>query len=105
MFWSRLLFRCGGLTVLLVVFGAGSPAFGQQEFGFDNRRPSGQPYLDPEESLRRMLVPPGFEIKLFAAEPDIINPIAMTVDERGRLWVVECYEYPSRTPPGKMPRD
>ncbi len=105
MFWFRLLFRCCGLIVLFVVFGTCSPCFGQQEFGFDNRRPSGQPYLDPEESLRRMLVPPGFEIKLFAAEPDIINPIAMTIDERGRLWVVECYEYPARTPPGKMPRD
>ena len=77
----------------------------QQEFGFVNTQPSGQPYLSPEESLRRMTVPPEFEIKVFAAEPDIINPIAMTVDERGRLWVVECFEYPSRTPPGKMPRD
>ena len=50
-------------------------------------------------------MPPGFEVKLFAAEPDIINPIAFTVDERGRLWVVECYEYPKRTPAGKKPRD
>src|SRR5437660_1840773 len=77
----------------------------QGEFGFVNTRPSGQPYLTPEESVRRMRVPPGWEVKVFAAEPEIINPIAFTVDERGRLWVVECYEYPKRTPPGKKPRD
>ena len=43
--------------------------------------------------------------RVFAAEPDIINPVAFTIDERGRLWVVECFEYPSRTPKGKKPRD
>jgi putative membrane-bound dehydrogenase-like protein len=77
----------------------------QSEFGFVNTKPSGQPYLAPEESLKRLHVPPEFEVKLFAAEPDIINPIAFTVDERGRLWVVECYEYPKRTPKGQKPRD
>jgi putative membrane-bound dehydrogenase-like protein len=86
---------------LLVV----SSALGQSEYGFVNTRPSGQPYLSPEESVKRLRVPEGWEVKVFAAEPDIINPIAFTVDERGRLWVVECYEYPKRTPPGKVPRD
>src|SRR6516162_2783030 len=80
-------------------------ALAQKEFGFDNTRASGQPYLKPEESLKRLVVPPGYEVKVFAAEPDIINPIAFTVDERGRLWVVECYEYPRRTAKGKKPRD
>jgi putative membrane-bound dehydrogenase-like protein len=79
--------------------------FAQKQYGFDNTKSSGQPYLAPAESLRRLQVPPGWEVKLFAAEPDIINPVAFTVDERGRLWVVECYEYPNRTPAGKQPRD
>jgi putative membrane-bound dehydrogenase-like protein len=77
----------------------------QKEHGFDNSKPSGQPYLDPQESEKRMQAPPGFEVKLFAAEPDIINPIAFSIDERGRLWVVECYEYPKKTPKGQKPRD
>jgi putative membrane-bound dehydrogenase-like protein len=77
----------------------------QKEYGFDNTRPSGQPYLKPEESLRRMKVADGFEVKLFAAEPMVINPIAMTVDEKGRVWVIESFEYPRRTPKGRMPRD
>jgi putative membrane-bound dehydrogenase-like protein len=84
---------------------AASPVFGQREYGFDNSKPSGQPYLKPEESLRRMKVADGFEVGLFAAEPMVINPVAFTVDERGRLWVVECFEYPKRTAKGKMPRD
>jgi putative membrane-bound dehydrogenase-like protein len=94
------------LSALAVLLCLPLPAsLGQSEYGFVNTRPSGQPYLSPEESVKRMRVPPGWEVKVFAAEPDIINPISFTVDERGRLWVVECYEYPKRTPPGKKPRD
>src|SRR5438046_4548858 len=52
-----------------------------------------------------MKVPDGFTVSAFAAEPMVVNPIAFTVDERGRVWVLECFEYPKRTPPGKMPRD
>ena len=77
----------------------------RRNFGFDNRKSSGQPYLSPEESVRRMKVADGFEVKLFAAEPQVFKPVAMTVDERGRVWVIECFEYPKRTPKGKMPRD
>jgi putative membrane-bound dehydrogenase-like protein len=90
-------------AVLLTACAA--PALAQKEYGFDNRKSSGQPYLAPEESVRRMKVADGFEVKLFAAEPMVVNPIAMTVDERGRVWVIECFEYPKRTPKGKMPRD
>ena len=52
-------------------------AFAQREYGFDNRKPSGQPYLSPDESVRRMKVADGFEVKLFAAEPMVVNPVAM----------------------------
>src|SRR5262249_57160863 len=88
---------------LLVLCARCAPA--QKEFGFDNRKSSGQPYLDPAESVKRMKVADGFEVKLFAAEPMVVNPIAMTVDEKGRVWVIECFEYPKRTPKGQMPRD
>src|SRR5262245_1095129 len=90
-----------GLVLLVLA----SPSWAQKEFGFDNRKTSGQPYLTPEESVKRLKVPPGYEVKVFAAEPDVVNPIAFTVDERGRLWVVECFEYPKRTPKGQKPRD
>ncbi len=51
--------------------------------------------LPPEESEKLIQVPAGFDLELFASEPDIINPIAMNWDERGRLWVIETVDYPN----------
>src|SRR4051812_39135257 len=84
---------------------SGAEARAQKNFGFDNRKASGQDYISAEESVKQFKVPPGWEVTVFAAEPDVINPIAFSIDERGRVWVVECFEYPSRTPKGQKPRD
>src|SRR5262245_22777209 len=43
--------------------------------------------LSPAEALAKVKVPEGFSVSLFAAEPDVQQPIAITTDERGRLWV------------------
>jgi putative membrane-bound dehydrogenase-like protein len=48
----------------------------------------------PPEAAKRITVPPGFRVALSAAEPDVVQPIAMTLDHRGRLWVVENHSYP-----------
>lgn len=48
----------------------------------------------PEEARAKMTVPEGYEVRCFAHEPMVQNPVAMTWDHRGRLWVVEAYEYP-----------
>jgi putative membrane-bound dehydrogenase-like protein len=50
--------------------------------------------LPSAEALKRITVPQGFKVTLFAHEPDIRQPIAMAFDDRGRLWVCECYSYP-----------
>src|SRR6516164_7331855 len=94
-----------GLLALFVLGFLTPLTLAQKEYGFDNTKSSGQPYLKPEESVKRMKVADGFEVKLFAAEPMVINPIAMTVDEKGRVWVIESFEYPKKTPKGMMPRD
>ena len=47
------------------------------------------------DAQRFMQTPAEFEVKLFASEPDIIKPITMAFDERGRLWVVEAMDYPN----------
>lgn len=57
--------------------------------------PKLQAPLSAEESQKLMQIPPGFELELFAQEPDIINPISMAWDERGRLWVIETVDYPN----------
>lgn len=61
--------------------------------------------LSPEASLKHWQVPPGFELQLFAAEPDVVNPIAMAWDERGRLWVAETIDYPNDKQPEGQGRD
>ena len=48
----------------------------------------------PEEARAKMSVPEGYEVRCFAHDPMVQNPVAMTWDHRGRLWVVEAYEYP-----------
>jgi putative membrane-bound dehydrogenase-like protein len=55
------------------------------------------PFLTPKEALERVQVPPGFRVTLFASEPHVQQPIGMTFDARGRLWVAENYTYADRT--------
>jgi putative membrane-bound dehydrogenase-like protein len=55
----------------------------------------------PEDAVRRMRVPDGFTAQLVAAEPQIRQPLSITFDERGRLWVVQYLQYPN--PAGLKP--
>jgi putative membrane-bound dehydrogenase-like protein len=64
------------------------------------RRPSAAG-LDPKEAAAAMTAPTGFRVQLFAGEPDVKQPVAMALDDRGRLWVAEAYTYPKRAPEGK----
>ena len=68
-------------------------------------KPADNPAYSPEEARKRFTLLPGFEARLFASEPEVVNPVAMTWDDRGRLWVVELYEYPLGTKPGEKGRD
>jgi len=61
--------------------------------------------LAPAESAKHMVVPAGFEARLFAADPDILKPICMAWDERGRLWVGETIDYPNELRPPGQGRD
>lgn len=61
--------------------------------------------LSPEESQKHYIMPVGFDLKLFAAEPKIGKPIALTWDERGRLWVAETVDYPNEMRPAGQGRD
>jgi putative membrane-bound dehydrogenase-like protein len=54
----------------------------------------------PQEAARALRLPPGFRATLFAGEPDVRQPIAFEIDDRGRLWVAECYSYPEWKPEG-----
>jgi hypothetical protein len=54
-----------------------------------------------KEAAGKMTVPDGFKVTLFAGEPDVVQPIAFTFDDRGRMWVVECVTYPNWVRDGK----
>jgi putative membrane-bound dehydrogenase-like protein len=60
-----------------------------------NPAPRLQAPLAAAESQKHIQVPSGFELQLFATEPDVVNPITMAWDEKGRLWVVETVDYPN----------
>ncbi len=50
----------------------------------------------PEDALKGITLQDGFQATLFAAEPDVHQPIALATDDRGRLWVAENYTYAER---------
>ena len=57
--------------------------------------------LPADRAAQEATLPPGFAMKLFAAEPDIVQPIAFCLDDRGRLWVAEGLTYPTRAKDGE----
>ena len=62
--------------------------------------------LDPAESLKHMVLPVGFEARLFVSEGDLGGkPISMNWDERGRLWVLITVDYPNEMQPEGQGRD
>lgn len=54
-----------------------------------------------EKTVAQMHVPEGFRVDLVLAEPDLHQPVAFTFDEKGRMWVIEAYSYPSKRAPGE----
>jgi len=57
-------------------------------------------FQTPEEEMAGFHLPSGFEINLYASEPDITKPINMEFDDRGRLWVTHSIEYPNEASSG-----
>ncbi|SMO73624.1 PVC-type heme-binding CxxCH protein [Fodinibius sediminis] len=62
--------------------------------GSHGRSGEGAPPLDPEQARASMTVMDGFKVELFAHEPMVQDPVAMEVDEEGRMYVVEMRSYP-----------
>ena len=52
-----------------------------------------QAQLSPEETLKKFTVADGLQVELFAAEPMLINPTSIDIDEKGRVWVCEAVNY------------
>jgi len=62
-------------------------------------------YIDGKEGISKLKVPKNFKINLFADEkmfPELVNPVQMQVDGKGRLWVAAWNTYPKWEPLQKM---
>lgn len=59
--------------------------------------------LSPEASVAQFRLPDGLKLELVAAEPEIVDPVAIRFDEFGRLWVVEMRDYPNGPGEGRPP--
>ncbi len=60
--------------------------------------------LSPDQSQAAfLLADPELRIELAAAEPEVIDPVAIRFDEDGRMWVVEMRDYPLGPPAGGAP--
>ena len=57
--------------------------------------------LSPTEACLDATLPAGFKMNVFAAEPDVVQPIAFCQDEKGRIWVAQGLSYPRRREEGK----
>lgn len=73
-------------TILAVSLGIQSQGNGQS---------TDQPLLPANQAARTMIVPDGFQVTVFASEPDVQQPIGFCIDDQSRLWVAEAYNYPN----------
>src|SRR2546429_1809439 len=93
---SRMTWRNISLALSLVM---ASGVFSAESDGVTPWRqdqPPNPPY-SPQEALSKISVPEGFTVELVANEPDVVNPIAMSFDDRGRIWITESVEYPRKS--------
>ncbi len=51
--------------------------------------------LSPEESVKKFKLPDGFSVRTVASDPMIRQPVSMSFDARGRLWVLQYLQYPN----------
>ena len=81
--------------LLLLLVPAVRPTCAEPPAIYDSELSKEKP-ISGEEAVRKISLPPGFEARLFAAEPTVRNPIALQYDKRGRLWIAENYTYAER---------
>jgi hypothetical protein len=89
------MLRIASLSCAATLFFApfGHPAFP----ALYNSEPGDPPPVSPHEALKALQLKQGFNATLFAAEPDVQNPIGIVWDAKGRMWVAENRPYAERT--------
>lgn len=84
---SKSLFALSVSVLILVSCGSGeAPVDGSDSLTEEQR------HL-PENALKGIVMANGLEIQSFASEPFLVNPTNIDIDEKGRIWVTEAYNY------------
>ena len=93
--FNRVFFLCSSFSLLLNFFSSAQTVDSVKVIHPDSA------YAKLSEGEKRfarnavsgLQLPDGLEARLFASEPDVINPINIDVDHRGRVWALESYNY------------
>ncbi|HEX8041448.1 MAG TPA: PVC-type heme-binding CxxCH protein [Chryseosolibacter sp.] len=75
---------------------------------YDPEKNGSLKYLYGDEAVSKLKVPPGYKIEMWASErefPDLANPVQLSFDNKGRLWVATMPTYPHWRPGDPKPND
>src|SRR5690349_13756745 len=78
------------LTCLSATLFAATPS--KKDAGSEYKLPR-VPGITPKQSMASIEVAPGYRIELAATEPQVIDPVAVSIDENGKMYVVEMRDY------------
>lgn len=80
------------VPVILIIKACNSASSQQVYNSIDTLLTESQKRL-PENALKGLVIAPGLQIQTMATEPTLVNPTNIDVDDRGRVWVTEAYNY------------
>ncbi|MCP4505082.1 MAG: hypothetical protein GY826_01645, partial [Fuerstiella sp.] len=95
-FWFHVTQVLSVLFLLWCTVPAGMAQESRNKLPKKQHKTSNAPFLKPDQAVANMSIPDGFEVSIFASEPDIAEPIAFCFDDRGRMWVAENFNYQTR---------
>src|SRR3954454_17199806 len=82
-------------VLFLALMGCASCLFAAEPTVTSNDLPR-IPAVEPKDALKTFQVKQGLHMELVAFEPNVVSPVALSFDERGRLFVVEMVDYSER---------
>lgn len=100
--------NCEGFAINVAAADARTRTLPPVKTNFNPEANGSLTYLYGQDALDKLKVPAGYKIELFASEkefPDLANPVQMTFDNKGRLWVVTMPSYPHYKPGDSKPDD
>lgn len=103
-YYTGMFRRMSGVLVVAAGVACLMPAAISWVAAADDGRKAATRPLSPEEALAGMQLHPDLRIELVAAEPDVVDPVAIAFDETGRLWVAEMSDYPNGPQNGRPPQ-